>query len=143
MPNYFGVWRGDSGKARSGGKAAAPRTCLLFGVPGNPVSALLSYHQFVRPALLKMSGQRTPGAPLLMATLEKDLKKKAGRRELVRGVLRVENGRLSVIPADLQGSHMLSGLAAANCVIHLAADATAASRGEEVPVEILSWEGHF
>jgi molybdopterin molybdotransferase len=142
MPNYFGVWDRGSRRARAGGKKAAPGKMLLFGLPGNPVSALVSYHQFVRPALLKMSGQRTSGRFVFPAALEKDVSKKAGRAEFARGVVRVNNGALNVVPTDQQGSHMLSGLASANCLIHLASDATLVEHGQQVPVELLSWETH-
>ena len=142
MPNYFGVWDRGSRRARASGKKAVPGKTLLFGLPGNPVSALVSYHQFVRPALLKMSGQRTSGRFVFPAALEKDVGKKAGRAEFARGVVRVNNGALNVVPTDQQGSHMLSGLASANCLIHLASDATLVEHGQQVPVELLSWETH-
>jgi molybdopterin molybdotransferase len=142
MPNYFGVWDRGSRRARASGKKAAPGKTLLFGLPGNPVSALVSYHQFVRPALLKMSGQRTSPRFVFPAALEKDVSKKAGRAEFVRGVVRVNNGALCVVPTDQQGSHMLSGLSSANCLVHLASDATLVEHGRQVPVELLSWEMH-
>lgn len=126
MPNYFGV--------RSG--------TLVFGLPGNPVSALVSYHEFVKPALLKMSGQRKTEPFVLTATLEKPLKKKRGRLELVRGVLTVKDGQLTVAPAELQGSHMLTGLASANCLIRFPLDLTSLEPGQPVSVELLSWETH-
>ena len=146
MPNYFGVWKRGRGQGKGVGKAAGKSAALgrtlLFGLPGNPVSALVSYHQFVRHALLKMSGQRTSPRFVLPAALEKDVSKKADRAEFVRGVVRVNNGALCVVPTDQQGSHMLSGLASANCLIHLASDATLVEHGQQVPVELLSWETH-
>jgi len=142
MPNYFGVWDRGSRRARASGKKAAPGKTLLFGLPGNPVSALVSYHQFVRPALLKMSGQRASPRFVFPVALEKDVNKRAGRAEFVRGVVRVNNGALCVVPTDQQGSHMLSGLASANCLIHLASEATLVEHGQQVPVELLSWEMH-
>jgi molybdopterin molybdotransferase len=142
MPNYFGVWERGCGRGRSAGKGTSAGRVLLFGLPGNPVSALVSYHQFVRPALLKMSGQRTPGRFVFPAALEKDVGKRAGRAEFVRGVVRMNNGALNVVPTDQQGSHTLSGLASANCLIHLASEATLVEHGQQVPVELLSWERH-
>jgi molybdopterin molybdotransferase len=146
MPNYFGVWERGRGRGKGvgkgAGKSAAPAKTLLFGLPGNPVSALVSYHQFVRHALLKMSGQRTPGRFVFPAALEKDVSKKAGRAEFVRGVVRVNNRALNAAPTDQQGSHMLSGLASANCLIHLGSDATLVEHGQQVAVEFLSWEMH-
>jgi molybdopterin molybdotransferase len=142
MPNYFGVWERGCGRGRSAGKGTSAGRVLLFGLPGNPVSALVSYHQFVRPALLKMSGQRAPGRLVFPAALEKDVNKRAGRAEFVRGVVRVNNRALSVVPTEQQGSHMLSGLVSGNCLIHLASEATLVEHGREVPVELLSWEMH-
>jgi molybdopterin molybdotransferase len=142
MPNYFGVWEPGRGQGKSAGKGAPRGRTLLFGLPGNPVSALVSYHQFVRHALLRMSGQRDSRRLVFQTELEGSLEKRAGRMEFARGVLRVNNGALSVTPTDHQGSHMLSGLAGANCLIHLASDATRVDHGQQVAVENLSWETH-
>lgn len=113
--------------------AITPEGKLVFGLPGNPVSALVTYHALVRPALLKMMGGKVSGESC--AALASAVEKQAGRHELVRGVLK--NGM--VAPTEGQGSHMLSGLATANCLIHAPAAATRLKQGEMVRVSHLQW----
>lgn len=115
---------------------------LVFGLPGNPVSALVTYHQLVQPALLKMLGypQSTPVS--LRATLSKALKKKAGRQEFVRGVVSY-NGIFRVTPTIGQDSHMLGGLAAANCLIDFPTDAENINADTPVVINPLSWKPLF
>jgi len=106
---------------------------LVFGLPGNPVSALVCFQLFVRPALRSMLGlgPERPG----IATLARDLHKKAGRAEFVRGV---RHGR-EVVPIPARGSHMMGGLAAASCLIHLPIEATSVVSGSQVEVIDLRW----
>ncbi len=131
-PNYFGVF---------GGKGRANR--LAFGLPGNPVSALASYHQLVAPALFKMMGRTPQDKVRLQAVLDTDLRKKAGRLEWVRGVVRTCETGLVVTAVRGQGSHMLSGLATANCLIILPQHGTRFSKGDQVEVELLDWGGQW
>ena len=65
--------------------------------------------------------------------------KKAGRLEWVRGVVRFKDGKLMVWPTGGQSSHMLGGLAEANCLIQLPASQTHFEEGQEVMVELLNW----
>lgn len=130
-PVYFGTL--DS--KRSG------RRKLVFGLPGNPVSALVTFHLFVRPALLKVSGAGNNEQPLVKAKLTASLKKKSGRMEFVRGILRYENGLPEAQPVTGQDSHMLGGLSQANCLIHFPLEAEVLERGSEVLVEQLHWTG--
>ena len=111
---------------------------IIFGLPGNPVSALVTYHQLVQPALLKMMGH-TEATHELRAQLTHPLKKKAGRQEFVRGILTTRNGRYEVTPTIGQDSHMLGGLAAANCLIHFPSDSEKLEPGATVHLERLSW----
>lgn len=131
-PVYFGVMDTDDGRQK-----------LVFGLPGNPVSALVTFHQLVRPALLKMLGATHSSALSaqsgLKATLSKPLKKKPGRLDFVRGVLNASGARLTTTPTTGQESHMLSGLSKANCLIHFAADDAEKEEGDVLPVDWLSW----
>jgi molybdopterin molybdotransferase len=133
MPNYLGT------SARGKGNKAPAR--LLFGLPGNPVAALVSFHLFVRPALLKMAGAPDPKPRFIGAKLSSNLKKKHNRLEWVRGVMAAgEGGELVVGPTCGQASHMLGGLAAANCLIEFPADRDVLGEGDEVRVMMLNWE---
>lgn len=131
-PVYFGCMDTDDGRQK-----------LVFGLPGNPVSALVTFHQLVRPALMKMLGATHRNVLSahagLKATLSKPLKKKPGRLDFVRGVVASTDAQLTATPTTGQESHMLSGLAKANCLIHFAADDAAKKEGEQLPIDLLSW----
>ncbi|WP_444929256.1 gephyrin-like molybdotransferase Glp [Microbulbifer sp. SSSA002] len=110
----------------------------FFGLPGNPVSALVTFYQLAVPALSVMKGDRWTGPQTLQAKLLKPLKKKPGRTDFQRGTYRSdENGELVVEPVGTQGSHILTGLAAANCFIVLARESGSVEAGELVAIEPL------
>jgi molybdopterin molybdotransferase len=133
-PAYFGIF-----ERRRGNGGARRRRCFVFGLPGNPVSALVGFHQLVKPALLKMMGLAHEPPLTLRARLIGGRRKEAGRLEWVRGVLASRDGRLLVRPTAGADSHMLGGLARANCLLRLPADADYVADGEEVIVEPLTW----
>lgn len=111
---------------------------FLFGLPGNPVSTLVTFHQLVKPALLKMSGERiVPFKPT--ARLAKTLCKRAGRMEFVRGQLKVENNTLVAQPTVGQDSHMLTGLAMADGLIWFERDSEEITEGQPVTCQFLNW----
>ncbi|WP_444903617.1 molybdopterin molybdotransferase MoeA [Microbulbifer sp. CnH-101-E] len=110
----------------------------FFGLPGNPVSALVTFYQLALPALSVMKGDQWTGPQTLQAKLLKPLKKKPGRTDFQRGVYRTdESGALVVEPVGTQGSHILTGLASANCFIVLARDSGSVEDGEQVVIEPL------
>lgn len=111
----------------------------LFGLPGNPVSALLAFNYFVRPAIELILGQSAGTVPTILAELVTELKKKAGRESLVRGVVCLENDRLVVRPTVGQESHMLGGLSVANCIIRFPLTAERLTTGTLVQVDMLEW----
>ena len=110
---------------------------LFFGLPGNPVSAMVTYYQLVQPALRALAGRPDAGPPLTVTAVSSEgLRKKAGRREFQRGVLtRDADGRLVVSRAGQQGSGVLSSMNAANCFIVLPEDAGPVAEGDEVTVQ--------
>ena len=111
---------------------------LIFGLPGNPVSALVTFHLLVRPALLAMAGA-TMEEPLLPARLGRAVRKREGRAEFVRGRLANQDGALVVTPTEGQGSHMVGGIASADALIHLPAGECELPKGAPVPVSMLRW----
>lgn len=113
--------------------------CYYFGLPGNPVSMMVAFHQIVAPALNRLSGA-TPAKPLrLMATCTTPLKKSPGRQEFQRGILtQDENGRFFVTSSGLQGSHLLSSMSKANCFIILPPESKGVADGDSVLVEPFS-----
>lgn len=129
-PVYFGILEGKRGR----------RNKYVFGLPGNPVSALVTYHQFVLPALRKLSGLADYADEIwLPAVLTRPIKKKPGRLEFVRGKLVMRDGTLHVEPTTGQDSHMLGGLAGADALIYFDKDVPEFAAGKQVKVTPLRW----
>ena len=111
----------------------------FFGLPGNPVSVMVTFYQFVRDALLVLMGaDPVEPVPTFRATCSARLKKAPGRTEFQRGVLtRAADGTLSVRPTGEQGSGILKSMSDANCFIILD-DATGnVEPGTTVEVQLL------
>lgn len=110
---------------------------LFFGLPGNPVSAMVTFYQLVQPALRALAGMPDQGPPLTVKAVSRvALRKKVGRREFQRGILRRDgDGSLVVERAGYQGSGILSSMNAANCFIVLAEDTGPVAEGDEVTVQ--------
>jgi molybdopterin molybdotransferase len=106
----------------------------VFGLPGNPVSCMVSFEQFVRPSVLKMAGFPRIFRPSLRAVLKEDLSKKAGLSYFIRCRLIEEGGRLFVTTTGEQGSGILSSMVRAQGLLVLPAEKAAAQKGEVVTV---------
>lgn len=111
----------------------------FFGLPGNPVSVMVCFYQFVAPALWKRAGRIeadcAPPAPLPAITTVA-IKKSPGRVEYQRGIARLrEDGALEVAPAGEQGSGILSSMTRANCFIVLEHDRGPVASGEAVSIQ--------
>ncbi|MFZ5660128.1 MAG: gephyrin-like molybdotransferase Glp [Pseudomonadota bacterium] len=113
----------------------------FFGLPGNPVSVMATFYQFVRPALLKRMGMaQVEPLPLLRVRCLDMLKKRPGRVEFQRGRLqRDANGEWVVRSTGGQGSHVLSSMSSANCFIVLPQESPGVEAGGVVEVQL--WEG--
>jgi molybdopterin molybdotransferase len=109
----------------------------FFGLPGNPVAVMVTFYQFVRPALLQMMGERDPRpTPELTATCVSKLRKKKGRVEYYRAVLeRNEKGELVVRSTGKTGSGLLHTMSDANCFIVLEEDDESREPGVQVKVQ--------
>ncbi|MCL2872619.1 MAG: molybdopterin molybdotransferase MoeA [Betaproteobacteria bacterium] len=108
----------------------------FFGLPGNPVSAMAVFYQFVREALLVLQGQ-APVMPLptFRAALTTPVKKAPGRTEFQRGVCEMKDGQSVVTPIPTQGSNILSSMSRANCFIVLPMDSGNQPAGTVVEVQ--------
>ena len=114
---------------------------LFFGLPGNPVSAIVTYLLFVAPTIDRLGG-REPTPPMtLTATVNGSVKHSPGRREYLRGTLRSRNGQLVVTPTGDQGSNRLATFAGANCLLVVNEDRQDLEDGEPVEVILLPDEG--
>ena len=114
---------------------------LFFGLPGNPVSVIVTYLLFVAPTIDRLGGCE-PKPPLtLTASVRGRVKHSAGRREYLRGTLRTTGGQLVVTPTGDQGSNRLATFAEANCLVVVDADRQDVEDGESVDVIPLPDEG--
>lgn len=110
----------------------------FFGLPGNPVSAMVTFYQFVRDALLKLQGvDPLPAQPVLKALCTSAIKKAPGRTEFQRGVLYLEDGVYKVRTTGEQGSGILKSMSDANCFIMLADHVGNVEAGAVVDVQVL------
>jgi molybdenum cofactor synthesis domain-containing protein len=110
----------------------------VFGLPGNPVSAAVSFEMFARPAIRRLLGHADPVRPTLAAVADEALRRRPdGKLHLVRAVARTgDDGRLHVRSAGGQGSHMLGALAAGNALAQLP-DGQGVDVGDAVAVLLL------
>lgn len=108
---------------------------LFFGLPGNPVSAFITYKLFVEPAIFKMEGRREffPHSTI-KAILTKKIKKKKGRTEFLRGLLEYKKESFYITPFDKQESHILSTLSYSNSLIKLNEKDENIEEGQKVDV---------
>jgi molybdopterin molybdotransferase len=107
---------------------------LVFGLPGNPVSAQVTFDVFVRAALLRMQGARVCARPTVEAELERGMRNRSARRAYMPVTLRFEGGRFVATPVRSMGSGDVVAHARANGLAILAADRLEAAAGERVPV---------
>jgi molybdopterin molybdotransferase len=108
-----------------------------FGLPGNPVSAMVTFYQFVREALLVLQGATPKPLPMFMVECTEPIKKTTGRTEFQRGILFADGGNWKVKPTGNQGSGVLSSMSVANCFIVLDETVGNCAAGELVNVQIL------
>jgi molybdopterin molybdotransferase len=109
----------------------------IFTLPGNPVSAYISFELFVVPALRKMMGRTPLSRPLVKAKLTSSVVSIPGRRQFLRGRFDPKVGGSTVTPVGGAGSHLMNGLAQSNALIVLGEDLAGAEAGVDVPVILL------
>ncbi|MEZ9237632.1 gephyrin-like molybdotransferase Glp [Shewanella sp. 10N.286.52.A9] len=109
---------------------------VFCGLPGNPVSSMVTFYKLVWPIINKMQGLTPKPALVVNATLSTPIRKQPGRAEYQRGILsRNENGELIVASTGGQGSGMLTSMSLANCFINLEQDQGDIAAGATVHVE--------
>lgn len=110
--------------------------CRFFGLPGNPIAVLVTFHKFVKPALRQLAGAPATTTLQLLARCDSPLKKSVGRQEYQRGILtQIGPGEFTVKLAGPQDSHQLKVASLANCFIVLDADCGGVEVGQTVTVE--------
>lgn len=109
----------------------------VFGLPGNPVSSMVSFEEFVRPSLLKMMGHRQVFRIVVEAILEEEIRKTAGRRHFIRAFVSFKEGSYFVTTTGDQGSGILMSMLKANGLIMIPEAQEIAKAGEKVKVQLL------
>jgi molybdopterin molybdotransferase len=110
---------------------------LVFGLPGNPVSAQVTFELFVRPALLKLQGARVLCRPRVTVELLSPVKNRSGRKSHLPVRLRWQDGRFVARPVRSMGSGDLVAHARANALVVIEADRTEAAAGERAEAILL------
>jgi molybdopterin molybdotransferase len=117
-------------------------SCYFFGLPGNPVSVIVTFQHIVAPALKQLSGTQDAKPMLLTATCTTALKKAPGRQEFQRGILTQDNnGDFFVGSSGKQGANILSSISQANCYIVLPTECKGIQAGDKVRVELIKDAG--
>lgn len=112
------------------------KNACFFGLPGNPVSVMVTFYQFVQPALRKLMGENQVDVITMKVPSASKLKKRPGRLEYQRGIMeRDEKGLLQVRKTGAQGSGILSSMSQANCFIILPIESSTVMPGEMVDVQ--------
>jgi molybdopterin molybdotransferase len=130
---WFGGVAMQPGKPQGFGTVGEDAVPIVT-LPGNPVSAYISFEQFVLPAIRRMMGRTPYTRPEADALLTHGLRSPEGRRMFARGSLSVVDGRLAVTPVGAQGSHMIGDLAESDSLIVVPETVTWVEAGETVTV---------
>ena len=127
-PLAFGVINGPGGKP-------VPH----LGLPGNPVSAMVAFEEFARPAILRMLGKSQLAKPQVEAVLEGPIRNVDGRRVFARVEVTRRDGTYYANPTGPQGSNILTSMSKANGLAICPEDVPVMEAGERVTVKMLDW----
>lgn len=116
--------------------ATAGRRAWLFALPGNPVAALVTFYAFARDALLRLAGGQPEPLPMLTARCATAVRKRPGRTEFQRGIVRpaADGSGVEVVLVGSQGAGILRSLSEANALVVLGHEQGSVAAGEPVPV---------
>jgi len=131
-PLVFGI-------IKAPGKAGGVRNIPLFGLAGNPVSAMVNFELFARPAILKMMGKEKMAKPTVEAVLENAIENADGRRIFARAMVEKRGGQYFARLTGPQGSGILTSMALANGLVVVPEDKPGVKAGDLVKVMMLDW----
>jgi len=131
-PLAFGTIKGSS-------KAGIVRNIPHLGLPGNPVSSMVTFELFVRPAILKMMGKKNLAKSTIEAVLEDSVVNSDGRRILARAVVKERDGKYFARLTGPQGSGILTSMSLANGLVIIPEDKARMEVGDVVQVMMLDW----
>jgi molybdopterin molybdotransferase len=130
-PSAFGVFN----KREGGREKKVPH----LGLPGNPVSSMVTFEQFARPAILKMMGKENWAKPSIPAIMEDDVINTDGRRLFARVMVAKRDGQYYARVTGPQGSGILTSMAKANGLAVIPEDSSGVKVGDVVQVQMLDW----
>jgi molybdopterin molybdotransferase len=130
---WFGGVAMQPGKPQGFGTVGEDAVPIIT-LPGNPVSAYISFEQFALPAIRRLMGRAPYVRPSADAMITHAMPSPAGRRQFARGTLSVVDGRLAVTPVGAQGSHLIGDLAESDALIVVPESVTSVEAGETVTV---------
>ena len=130
-PLAFGVMK----KVGGGRKGKVPH----LGLPGNPVSSMITFEQFARPAILKMMGKKILAKPAIRAIIEDDVVNTDGRRLFARVSVTKRGGQYHASVTGPQGSGILTSMARANGLAVIPESSRGVKAGDMVEVQMLDW----
>ena len=125
------------GLLKANGKDGQLRQVPHLGLPGNPVSSMIAFEQFGRPALLKMQGKTNLAKPTVMAVMEDSIINTDGRRVFARVIVTRHNGQYYARTTGPQGSGILTSMALANGLAIVPEERDEAKKGDVVQVQML------
>jgi molybdopterin molybdotransferase len=125
-PMVFGVLKGS-------------RNIPFFGLAGNPVSSMINFELFVRPAILKMMGRKNLAKPIVEAVVEEDVENTDGRRVFTRAIVEKRGDKYFARLTGPQGSGILTSMVLANGLVIVPEDTPGVKRGDVVKVMMLDW----
>jgi len=132
-PLAFGTIRGVDKKGNA-------KRIPHLGLPGNPVSSMVTFELFARPAMLKMMGKKNLAKPVVEAVLEEPVANTDGRRVYARAIVTRRNGQYYARPTGPQGSGILTSMSLANGLVIVPEDTAGAETGQVVKVMLLGWD---
>jgi molybdopterin molybdotransferase len=130
-PLAFGIMSSMEG----GRKKKVPH----LGLPGNPVSSMITFEQFARPAILKMMGVKSLVKPTVQAVIEDNIANKDGRRVFARVLVTRRDGQYYASVTGPQGSGILTSIARANGLAVIPESSDGVKAGDTVEVQMLDW----
>lgn len=131
-PLAFGIIKGVD-------KTGATRNIPHLGLPGNPVSSMVTFELFARPAILKMMGKKNLTKPTVEAVIEEPIVNTDGRRVYTRAVVEKRGGQYFARLTGPQGSGILTSMSLANGLVIVPEDKAEVKAGEVVQVIMLDW----
>jgi molybdopterin molybdotransferase len=112
-----------------------------LGLPGNPVSAMVSFETFARPAILKMSGRTDLERPSVQVVMQEEIHSD-GRQSYIRAVVKREGAGYTAVTTGGQGSHMMTSLVKANALVVVPEGVKYVGVGERLAALMIDWPEH-